>query len=488
MNPLNAGQAKAGTSLRLTLCDGLLIEVPPSLSAITTYVLLEQEAWFEKEVGFLRHFLKPGMTAIDVGANLGVYSLPMARLVGPDGRVFAYEPGGEARALLEKSRSENRLANLEIAGSAVSDGAREGYLAAASSTELRALSAADSGEPVHITSLDIEYAAHGWTSIDFVKIDAEGEEERILAGAKSFFAAHSPLVMFEIKAGDAVNERLRDLFPALGYRTFRQLGGAPILVPDDRTTQLDRFELNLFAAKADRAQALAQQGLLVETIPDWTPGTTDYADAASFWQAQAFATLVPPRADGLLSGDADYQNALTGYAAWRATGRTTAVRCAALAFALKSIRAACALACTAERASTWARIAAEWGERTESCGALNRLKRLINNVSFQEPFLPAAPRFDGIPVGPRPVEWFAAATAEQLEHALSFSSMFSGLSSVLPWICSHPFATAEMERRRVLIAARRGARPKVPPRLCEPAPDHLNAEIWRSGMVPGTVP
>src|SRR5271156_2964838 len=83
-------------SLRLRIRDGLTIVVPPTLSAITTYVLLEQEDWFEKEIRFLRCFLNPGMNAIDIGANLGVYSLSLARLVGPNGRVFSYEPGREA--------------------------------------------------------------------------------------------------------------------------------------------------------------------------------------------------------------------------------------------------------------------------------------------------------------------------------------------------------------------------------------------------------
>src|SRR5262249_44145827 len=153
---------------------------PPSLSAITTYVLLEQEEWFEKEINFLRHFLKPGMTAIDIGANLGVYSLPMARLVAPGGRVFAYEPGGEARTLLEGSRKANGLGNLEVVGQALSDGARDGHLAFAASTELRALGSAGTGERVRITSLDLESAVRPWSSVDFVKVDAEGEEERIL--------------------------------------------------------------------------------------------------------------------------------------------------------------------------------------------------------------------------------------------------------------------------------------------------------------------
>jgi hypothetical protein len=44
-----------------------------------------------------------------------------------------------------------------------------------------------------------------------------------------------------------------------------------------------------------------------------------------------------------------------------------------------------------------------------------------------------------------------------------------------------------MERRRVLFAARMGQRPEVPARLREPADDHLNAHLWRSGQVPGTI-
>ena len=93
--------------LRIRTADHITYAVPPSLDSITTYVLLEQETWFEKELNFLRHWLKPGMTAIDIGANLGIYALPMARWVGPTGRIFAYEPGSEARTLLEQSREIN---------------------------------------------------------------------------------------------------------------------------------------------------------------------------------------------------------------------------------------------------------------------------------------------------------------------------------------------------------------------------------------------
>src|ERR1700704_3975027 len=126
-------------ALELELSDGVTLAVPASLESITTYILLEQETWFEKELIFLRHWLQPGMTAIDIGANLGAYSLPMARLVGPTGHVFAYEPGSETRALLERSRELNAAFSLQISAFALSDAPREGRLVFGHSSELNAL-------------------------------------------------------------------------------------------------------------------------------------------------------------------------------------------------------------------------------------------------------------------------------------------------------------------------------------------------------------
>ena len=64
----------------------------PAAPSITTYTLIEQEDWFEKEIAFARRTLRPGARAIDIGANCGTYTLAMAQAVGPEGRVWAYEP------------------------------------------------------------------------------------------------------------------------------------------------------------------------------------------------------------------------------------------------------------------------------------------------------------------------------------------------------------------------------------------------------------
>jgi FkbM family methyltransferase len=412
----------------------------------------------------------------------------MARLVGPGGRVFSYEPGSEARALLERSRALNDLENMEIIGAALSDGDREGYLAFAETSEVRALGAEGSGEPVHITNLDLECAVRGWSSPDFIKIDAEGEEERIVAGGQRLFSTCSPLVMFEVQT-DKVNDQLLPIFPALGYRLFRLLAGAPILVPQEVAQPLYAYELNLFAAKPDRVSALSQQGLLADAIPAWVPGEDDRKNAISLWQSQNFASSTGILGANRMPADLDYQNSLAAYAAWRDMRQPTQIRCAALAYAFKSLLALCAGECTAERASTLARVAWEWGARAESVKTLMRLLDILKDagVHFREPFWPASPRFDHVSPGARPVEWFAAAAAEQWEQTASFSSQFGGGTPALPWLCGQPFACAEMERRRALLAAASGGRPRVPERLCAAAQDHLNADVWRGGLVPGTM-
>jgi FkbM family methyltransferase len=475
--------------LELKCSDAVTLAVPASLRSITSYVLLEQERWFEKEIDFLRHWLRPGMTVIDIGANLGVYSLPMARLVGQTGRVFAYEPGSEACALLERSRELNAAVNLDILPFALSDREREGRLVFGGSSELNALGDSGAGETVRITSLDSEDATHDWPSPDFIKIDAEGEEERILAGGRNFFARHSPLIMFEIKAGDKVNDHLRALFPAIGYRLFRQLGGAPILVPDDAQQPLDGYELNLFAAKPDRVSGLSQQGFLVDAVPAWAPNVDSCKIADSFWRSQNFARLIDPPDRNGVSADSDYRNSLAAYATSRAADQPVATRCAALAFALHGLRAACRRAPTAGRLSSLARVAWEWGARGESVAVLQHLIQISKSaqIQFDEPFWPAHERFDSIEPGNQPANWFAAAVAEQFEQTFSFSSIFGGVSPVLAWLCAQPFASTEMERRRVLVAARAGQRPAVPGRLCQVKPDHLNADLWRAGKVPGTI-
>lgn len=74
----------------VTLADGTRIAVRRDLSQMTTYILLEQEDWFEDEIRFARRVCAGPGLALDIGANHGVYALSMAR-AHPQRRVVAFE-------------------------------------------------------------------------------------------------------------------------------------------------------------------------------------------------------------------------------------------------------------------------------------------------------------------------------------------------------------------------------------------------------------
>jgi len=176
----------------LTLVDGVQIVVPDSLDLITPYVLQEQQDWFEDEIKFLRHLLQPGQNVIDIGANYGVYTLSMAKKVGSTGRVWAFEPASSTARLLADGIAVNGFAHVALEQSALSSTPGTAQLSLNQNSELNSLvhgnPSTNASETVALTTLDECMKRYDWQNIDFVKIDAEGEESNILKGGERFFA------------------------------------------------------------------------------------------------------------------------------------------------------------------------------------------------------------------------------------------------------------------------------------------------------------
>jgi hypothetical protein len=355
---------------------------------------------------------------------------------------------------------------------------------------LNALGDSGTGERVRITSLDAEDQARDWGAIDFIKIDAEGEEERILAGAGGFFAKHSPLVMFEITARGKRNDKVPSAFVEMGFELYRLLDGAPVLVPVEAEEHFDQYELNLFAAKPDRAAALAREGLLVEAVPTWAPDDDARAKAMEFFEAQPFAPIFAQLPGGAAAANPVYRDALAGYAMWRSSELSLPARYAALRFACDTLTALVNKEASLSRLSTLARMAFEMGRRTLSVNALKIMANVLKGGSgrIMEPFWPANPRFDNVAPGANVIEWFVVAVLEQYEQIAFHSSRFGSAEIDLDWLSRQPLVSIEIERRRVLQHALAGQTVEVPPRLLVAAPDHLNADIWQRGLVPNTIP
>ena len=243
-------------AMRIRVAGDLEVAVPSRVNLMTPYVLLEQEDWFEDEIGFVRRCMAPGMRALDIGANYGLYTLALARAVGPTGRVWAVEPASTTAAFLSESVTLNGLQQVTVLQLALSDRDGLARLRLDDNAELNSLTAGEGhGEEVRLTTLENLAAATGCSALDFIKLDAEGEEERIVSGGSGFLSRDNPLVMFEIKHGDKLNLGLVQALGTLGYSTYRLVPGPGVLVPWDPQAGTDAFPPNLFACPRTRCIA-----------------------------------------------------------------------------------------------------------------------------------------------------------------------------------------------------------------------------------------
>jgi FkbM family methyltransferase len=475
----------AHDSILLKTADGISVSVPATLRCISTLVLLEQEKWLERELGFLLCWLEPGMNAVDIGADVGFYCLPMARAVGKSGMVVAFEPGSGNRSHLETSREANALANLTISACALADAKKDGWLSIAESGEHNrlgegAMHSANS-ERVSVSTLDLQAREFSWPSIDFVKIHAEGQEARIVAGGRDFFARQSPLVMYEFKDVAANNSALRWIFEALGYRTYRLLGDSSGLVPMGSDETLDSFELNLFAAKPDRAALLAAKGLLVLAPEQLLLSDAERSRALEAILSQPFAQSFEFSEDDIVN--CAYGEAIILYAACRFIGLSLARRLAALEEALAMLVDFCRNSPTPTGLATLARVALDLGRRSTAVDALRQLVS-VSEVELDQPFFPPCERFEALSTENREADWFAAAAYEQLEMSEHYSSWFAASDSTrLKWLCESPFASPEISRRMILRAAAEGMAPSALASFLKAEHRHANPDYWTVGGI-----
>jgi len=252
---------------KIIFSDDISIFVPDSLKKITTYILLEQLDWFEDEIKFLKKFIVPGNNVIDIGANYGVYTLTLAKLIGDKGHIYSFEPCTETRKFLESSMDVNSFKNITIDSRGLSDKKKEAILSLSKNSETNSVANNSNTEgeyeKIILTDLDSCKNFYKWNNIDFIKIDAEGQESNIIKGGKEFFLKSSPLVQYEVKDKANFNLDLINEFKSIGYDTYRLIPGLDILTPWD-DIEFDEFILNLFCCKKDTAEKLANKNILIK--------------------------------------------------------------------------------------------------------------------------------------------------------------------------------------------------------------------------------
>jgi FkbM family methyltransferase len=174
------------------------------------------------------------MRVVDVGANIGLYSILAASRLGDTGRVWAFEPSRESYDRLLRNLELNRCSCVQPIQAALGDAPNRSstllsdagygdayrYLSPASEHEPRGAS----GEVVRETTLDACAAEYAINRIDFIKIDVEGGEYRVLLGAKETLTANQNVrVVFESEADwcERAGCRQQDAFELLRAAGFQ---------------------------------------------------------------------------------------------------------------------------------------------------------------------------------------------------------------------------------------------------------------------------
>jgi FkbM family methyltransferase len=171
--------------------------------------------------------LRPGDVFYDIGANVGYFTVIGARLVGPSGHVYAFEPASESAEFVRRNADRNGFSNVTIVQKAVSDTTGRGELVIVEYSGGAALSTATpvadgARVAVDLITIDEFVSEPAVLPPTTVKIDVEGVELEVLRGMADTIREHRPTIVCEIddETQSAFDEKYRaclDFVRAVGY-------------------------------------------------------------------------------------------------------------------------------------------------------------------------------------------------------------------------------------------------------------------------------
>lgn len=219
---------RIGARVKLSRWD-VRIFLPPRWRGVEKLIFVFREN-YDPELKYLEAILSAGKTFVDVGANVGIYTLAASRIVGQSGRVIAFEPSVQSFPTLKENISLNGLTNVQAFRVALSDKAGEAFLSHGDDPGKNSLGN-DSwrerrGEEVETLSLDEALQEASVERVDVIKMDVEGAEELVLRGANKVVASHKPAIIFEVNQEAAARLGLShhgawDQLQSFGYKFFR---------------------------------------------------------------------------------------------------------------------------------------------------------------------------------------------------------------------------------------------------------------------------
>lgn len=160
---------------------------------------------YESEVvHLLLEMVQPDWLVLDVGAHVGYFALLLAKLVGPRGKVVAFEPCPENFRVLEENVSINNCQNIVLENRAVAAATGAMTLRSNDNDQLTFTTSLAHGRPmidVETVSLD-DYVSELHEQINLVMMDVEGSEAAVLQGMRSLVRRDAPILLIELHGFD----------------------------------------------------------------------------------------------------------------------------------------------------------------------------------------------------------------------------------------------------------------------------------------------
>jgi FkbM family methyltransferase len=186
------------------------------------------------------------MVVVDIGANIGFYSLLAASRIGEKGRVLAFEPGSDNCTLLKMSLAANNFHNVTLHNVAVADlDGVVGFVLGGSNGSINRDN--PNALPFQVPAVKLDTLLRDEPRIDLVKMDIEGAEGLALAGMQQLLTRHRPIIFTEfspnalqVRSGLTPEEflnRLRDI----GYdlHVLHRIGGQNVTPQSNEEIMVD---------------------------------------------------------------------------------------------------------------------------------------------------------------------------------------------------------------------------------------------------------
>jgi FkbM family methyltransferase len=207
------------------LRSGALIQVDPTdyLQLMIYYL-----GTFEPHcLRYLKACVGKGATIVDVGANIGLFTLEGSLAVGPSGRVISVEAAPSNARVLRGSIQLNGMGNVSVIEVAAGEarGMATLTLGSEGNQGMFTLGSVTGKEKydVEVRPLDELLDERKICSVDFMKMDIEGSEYRALRGAERTLRTHQPVLLIELNESalqkcQSSTSQVKDLLRELGYR------------------------------------------------------------------------------------------------------------------------------------------------------------------------------------------------------------------------------------------------------------------------------